>query len=162
MRTSLLLAGIATAALSQPAASQEWTTFVEPSLGTSLELPTGILTTNEGPSSRGVGTQFKTDDGRAVLAVYSQENLQRETPASYLRRNYRVPQAAIDYQRVTRSFFAVSAINDGMIFYSRCNFSGGSGGAIHCFDLKYPEREKRAWDGIVTRISRSLRPAERG
>jgi hypothetical protein len=29
---------------------------------------------------------------------------------------------------------------------------------IHCIDLQYPRREKRAWDAIVTRISLSLRP----
>jgi hypothetical protein len=33
-------------------------------------------------------------------------------------------------------------------------------GAIHCLDLVYPQAEKRAWDGVVTRISRSLRPLE--
>ena len=97
-----------------------------------------------------------------MLQVYSQKNSQRDTPTDYLRQNYKVPPEAIDYWRVTRFFFAVSAVNEGMIFYSRCNFSRAPGGAIHCFDLKYPEREKRAWDDIVTRISRSLRPLERG
>ncbi len=28
---------------------------------------------------------------------------------------------------------------------------------MHCVYLKYPEREERAWNEIVTRISRSLR-----
>jgi hypothetical protein len=46
------------------------------------------------------------------------------------------------------------------VFYSRCNFSTDAGGAIHCLDLVYPQVEKRAWDGVVTRISRSLRPLE--
>lgn len=27
---------------------------------------------------------------------------------------------------------------------------------MHCVYLEYPNREERAWDGIVTRISRSL------
>ena len=64
----------------------------------------------------------------------------------------------MDYQRVTPSFFAISGTYQGAIYYSRCNFSSNAGGAVHCFDLKYPKREKRAWDDIVTRISRSLRP----
>jgi hypothetical protein len=29
---------------------------------------------------------------------------------------------------------------------------------IHCIDLRYPVGQKRAWDGVVTRISLSLRP----
>ena len=33
---------------------------------------------------------------------------------------------------------------DGLIYYSRCNFSGGMR-VTHCFDLVYPHEEKRAW-----------------
>jgi hypothetical protein len=62
------------------------------------------------------------------------------------------------YRRVTPSFFAISAEREGMIYYSRCNFSTLRGATIHCFDLVYPQSEKRAWDAIVTRISLSLRP----
>jgi hypothetical protein len=50
---------------------------------------------------------------------------------------------------------------DGLIYYSRCNFSGSSTDTIHCFDLVYPQEEKTAWDPVVTRISLSLRPRER-
>ena len=67
---------------------------------------------------------------------------------------------ALDYERITPSFFAISAERDGLIFYSRCNFSSDVGGAIHCFDLVYPSAEERAWNAIVTRISRSLQPRE--
>ena len=91
----------------------------------------------------------------------SQENTNADTPASYLRNNLRVGQRALDYERVTRSFFAVSMERDGVIYYSRCNFSGASTTAIHCFDLVYPQEEKAAWDPVVTRISLSLRPRER-
>ena len=162
MRTAVVLAGIMLARFGQPAASQDWTTFVEPNLGTRLELPSEVFSVHEGPAPRGTGEQYKTTDGRAVLAIYSQPNSRHEKPETYLRRNYRVPRAAIDYVRVSRSFFAVSAINEGTIYYSRCNFSRSSGGTIHCFDLKYPVGEKRMWDDIVTRMSRSLEPLERG
>jgi hypothetical protein len=49
----------------------------------------------------------------------------------------------------------------GSIYYSRCNSSEGRAGAVHCFDLVYPQEEERAWDPVVTRISLSLRPLER-
>jgi hypothetical protein len=32
--------------------------------------------------------------------------------------------------------------------------------AVHCIDLVYPQDVPQAWNGIVTRISRSLRPLE--
>jgi hypothetical protein len=161
MRTAVVLAGVVLAILSRPAASEEWTTFVEPNFGTRLAVPAEMFSVHEGPSYRGVGEQYTTTDGRAALAVYSQRNVRHDTPRTYLQRNNLVPRRMIEYARVTGSFFAISAVKDGMIFYSRCNFSNRSS-MIHCFDLKYPAGEKRAWDAIVTRISRSLEPLEHG
>jgi hypothetical protein len=145
------------------AASQSgWDIFTEPQLGTRIEIPTAIFTRSAGPAKKGTGQQFETEDGRAGLIVYSIPNAdRRETPARFMSENYKAPAGAVDYKRVTGTFFAISAIHDDEIYYSRCNFSPTAGGAIHCFDLKYPKRDKRAWDGIVTRMSLSLRPLVR-
>jgi len=140
----------------------KWTVFIELKYGTRLDVPSAVFAAADGPAYRGLGRQFKTPDGRALLAVYSQRNDARDTPESYLRKNFKFPRAALAYQRVTPEFFAVAGIKDGTVYYSRCNFSHNAGGAVHCFDLKYPEQEKRNWDGIVTRMSRSLRPLNRG
>lgn len=138
----------------------KWTVFLEPSLGTRMDLPSAVFSMSDGPAYRGVGRQYKTADGRAAVAVYSQRNNQRDTPARYLRKNFVFPRAAVAYERITRDFFAVSGVTDGMIFYSRCNVSP-AGGTLHCFDVRYPAGEKTAWDAIVTRMSRSLRPLNR-
>ena len=138
-----------------------WETFVEPTLGTRVEYPADIFSVSEGPSPRGSGEQFRTADGRAQLLVYSLPNQAHATPASFLRNNLKAPGTRLAYRRVTASFFAISVRNEGMIYYSRCNFSANAGGAAHCIDLSYPAEEKRAWDGVVTRISRSLRPRYR-
>ena len=137
-----------------------WTVFVEPSLGTRMDLPSAVFTMADGAAYRGVGRQFKTADGRAAVAIYSKRNNQRDTPASYLRKNFAFPRAAVTYERVTRDFFAVSGVRENMIFYSRCNVSP-AGGTLHCFDLQFPATERTAWDAIVTRMSRSLRPLNR-
>jgi hypothetical protein len=94
------------------------------------------------------------------LSIYSRPNEAGENPKTYLRNNLRMDRSALDYVRIARSFFAISSERDGVILYSRCNFSGGARGVIHCFDLKYPQEEKRSWDAVVTRISLSLRPLE--
>ena len=107
-----------------------------------------------------VGQRFERADGRAVLSIYSRPNNTGESPATYLRHNLRVDRSALDYERIARSFFAISLERDGVILYSRCNFSSRVRAAIHCFDLTYPQEEKRSWDGVVTRISLSLRPLE--
>ena len=140
----------------------KWTVFVELKYGTRLDVPGAVFATPDGLATRGVGRQFKRPDGRATLAVYSQRNNARDTPASYLRKNLQSPRAALDYERVTPEFFAISAVMGDSIYYSRCNFSHNGDGAIHCFDLKYPAQERQSWDGIVTRMSRSLRPLNGG
>ena len=136
----------------------DWQTFEVPEYGTRVEYPAMIFTA-VGEAEKGVGRRFESKDGRAVLSIYARENEDDDTPASYLGKNLR--QRTLDYERVTRSFFAISSERDGIIYYSRCNFSRPARGSLHCFDLVYPQAEKRAWDPVVTRISLSLRPLER-
>ena len=138
----------------------DWQTFLVPEFGTTVDYPAGIFSVPDGKAEKGFGQRFNSADGRSVLTIYTRENEDGDTPASYLKNNLRVGRTALDYERVARSFFAISSTRHGLIFYSRCNFSTDAGGAIHCFDLVYPQEEKRAWDAIVTRISRSLRPLE--
>jgi hypothetical protein len=134
----------------------DWRTFEVPQYGTRVEYPAGLFVPAGAPA-KGVGERFETRDGRAVLSIYSRMNEAADTPASYLQKNLRV-RSGLDYQRITPSFFAISAERDGLIYYSRCNFSPLAGSTTHCFDLVYPQEEKRAWDPVVTRISLSLQP----
>ena len=138
----------------------DWKAFSIPEFGTSVQYPAGIFSVSEGQSETGRGERLATADGRASLSIYAQVNDNADTPRSYLHRHLRFPQSALEYQRVTNSFFAISAVTNDTIYYSRCNFSVGAVGTIHCFDIVYPQSEKRAWDGVVTRISRSLRPLQ--
>jgi hypothetical protein len=138
----------------------DWRLFDIPRYGTAVLYPARIFAP-VGEAERGVGQRFESSNSRAVLAIYSRNNEGGETPATYLRNDIRVKRTDLDYLRVARSFFAISMERDGLIYYSRCNFSGGPVGTIHCFDLAYPQEEERAWDAIVTRISLSLRPLER-
>jgi hypothetical protein len=137
----------------------DWRTFEVPNFGTSIQYPASIFTP-AGQPERGLGQRFERADGRAFLSIYARPNEAGENPKTYLKNNLRLERSALDYVRIARSFFAISSERDGVILYSRCNFSGGPRGVIHCFDLKYPQQEKRAWDAVVTRISLSLRPLE--
>jgi hypothetical protein len=138
----------------------DWQTFLVPEFGTTVEYPAGIFSVPDGKAEKGIGRRFSSADGRSVLTIYTCENEDGDNPTSYLKNNLRVARSALDYEEVTRSFFAISSTRQGLIFYSRCNFSTDAGGAIHCIDLVYPQAGKRAWDGVVTRISLSLRPPE--
>jgi hypothetical protein len=148
----------ADAALRDQTGSLDWQRFKVPEYGTNVAYPARIFAA-VGEAEKGVGQRFESNDGRATLSIYARANEESDTPASYLRKNLR--QSGLDYERVTRSFFAISMERDGTIYYSRCNFSRSAGRSIHCFDLVYPQDEKRHWDPVVTRISLSLRPLER-
>jgi hypothetical protein len=137
----------------------DWRTFEVPDFGTSIQYPASIFTP-AGRPEMGLGQRFERADGRAVLSIYARSNKAGDTPRTYLRKHLRVERTELDYVRIARSFFAISSERDGVILYSRCNFSGGPPGVVHCFDLKYPQEEKRSWDAVVTRLSRSLRPLE--
>jgi hypothetical protein len=136
----------------------EWRTFEVPDFGTRIQYPASIFTP-AGQPEMGLGQRFERADGRAVLSIYARAN-KGDTPRTYLRKHLRVERSKLDYVRIARSFFAISSERDGVVLYSRCNFSGGARGVIHCFDMKYPQEEKRSWDPVVTRISLSLRPLE--
>jgi hypothetical protein len=166
---TLLAAGlVASAVLSAPAGAQDrssapavyhsgWSKYVDPSTGTRVDFPDGLFVP-AGDPQRGKGRRFRTPDGRAEFSIYALDSARGETPRGYLQRNMKVPRRVLDYERVTRQFFAISAEDKGRVYYSRCNFSPSPTGPMHCIYLAYPEREKRAWDAIVTRISLSLRP----
>jgi hypothetical protein len=138
----------------------DWQNLQVEDFGTKVDYPAGIFSEPAGTSEKGTGQRFNSPDGRSTLTIYALRNADGDTPASYLRKNLRMPRSALDYERVTRSFFAISSERQGTVLYSRCNFASGKGGAIHCIDLVYPQEVARAWDGIVTRIIRSLRPLE--
>jgi hypothetical protein len=137
----------------------DWRTFEVPDFGTRIQYPASIFTP-AGRPEMGVGQRFERADGQAVLSIYATSNKGGETPRTYLRKHLRVKGSDLEYVRIARSFFAISSERGGIILYSRCNFSGGAHGVIHCFDLKYPREEKRSWDAVVTRLSLSLRPLE--
>jgi hypothetical protein len=97
----------------------EWQTFLIPEFGTTVEYPAGIFSVPDGRAEKGIGQHFNSDDGRSLLTIYTRENEADDTPASYLKNNLRVGRSALDYEQVTRSFFAISSTQQGLIFYSR-------------------------------------------
>jgi hypothetical protein len=139
-----------------PAAAQEgWRTYSNPDFGTRVEFPADLFSVADGQPEQGSGMRVRTADGRAQLSIYSLRNDTGLTPATWLRTNLQVPRQSLYYQRIAPYFFAISANHQNLIYYSRCNFVRS---VIHCIYVIYPREQKRAFDGIVTRISRTLRP----
>jgi hypothetical protein len=137
-------------AAAQPGAG--WTALRQG--GATVDVPRSIFP-DETAAGDPPGRVFATPDGRARLHVFTIPNERGESPQKFLARVFPRNRTRLSYDRVTRNFFAVSQPNEARILYRRCNFVRD---AIHCIDLQYPRSEKRAFDGIVTRISLSLRP----
>ena len=120
--------------------------------GSSTQYPSAVLTAQTKRGENGV--TLAREDGLARLSIFTSSNARQESPRAFLRRNFPFDRTRLGYDRVASNFFAVSMRREGKIFYTRCNFAS----AIHCIEFEYPGAEKRQWDGIVTRVSRSLRP----
>ena len=159
----MLLAAAATLVAPSHAAPADpgWRAFSDPSSGTRVDYPANIFSVEEGAfetaPEMAPGQRFGTADGRAHFVVFTMKAEKSGSPAAFVARNLQVPRAALDYHRVSSKFFAISGIREGEIYYVRCN-TGSDRSLLHCIYLIYPVAEKRAWDPIVTRISRTLRP----
>jgi|SRR5690349_18871152 hypothetical protein len=130
-----------------------WKSYIDPQNGTGVDFPTKLFPVDAGQTERGTGRIFESADGRARLSVYALGNDENDTPARYLQKFLKVDPSTVDYRRVTTRFFAISGIRDGEVYYSRCNFHR----QMHCIYISYPAEQMRAWDGIVTRVSLTLR-----
>jgi len=136
-------------ALPVAAGAESWSGYRIPESGTSVEISASIFTEEVGRPD-GYGVQYQTSDGRADLTVQAVPN-DGSSPSAFLAKKN--PPAGIIYKRITPRFFVVSSVRRGKIWYDRCNFGSRY---VHCVLINYPATEKRQWDAIVTRISRTL------
>ncbi|QQO16609.1 hypothetical protein JJB99_10860 [Bradyrhizobium diazoefficiens] len=136
-------------ALPAAAGAESWSSYRIPESGTRVDIPASIFTEKAGQPD-GYGVKYRTGDGRADLTVQAVPN-DGSSPAAFLARKN--PPAGIIYKRVAPRFFVVSSIRRGKIWYDRCNFGSRY---VHCVLINYPAAEKRQWDAVVTRISRTL------
>lgn len=137
--------------LAQAQQADGWQRYTIRDSGASVAVPAAIFSDDGGAAQNGPGRRFVTSDGRADLTVQTVANPSGISPAAFLAA--RKPPSGIIYRRVTPRFFVVSSIRNDRIWYNRCNRAAG---VMHCVLINYPAAEKRRWDPIVTRISRSL------
>jgi hypothetical protein len=131
-----------------------WGRYRDRQLGMAFDFPSHVFSLKSAEQGQD-GVVFSTPDGRARIRVFAVRNEANDTPQSYLRKIARPEEARFTYVRTTPRFFVASGTREGNIFYSRCNFRR-AGQRVSCFQMDYPQSEKRAWDATVTRISLSL------
>jgi hypothetical protein len=132
-----------------------WGRYRDRDLGMTFDFPAHIFSLKSAEQG-GQGVAFSTPDGRARIRVFAFANEANDTPRRYLDRIAKDGEGRFTYVRTTSRFFVASGTRAGTIFYRRCNFPVSADRRVTCFHMDYPQQEKRAWDGVVTRISLSL------
>jgi hypothetical protein len=148
----------ADAALRDQSGSLHWQTFQVPEYGTRVDYPARIFASVGGAEKALVNVSKAMMVGPPSLVMHARTRRATHRPV-ISGRTYGSLASITNESLVLslRSPWNGRARSN----YSRCNFSRSARGAIHCFDLVYPQDEKREWDPVVTRISLSLRPLER-
>jgi hypothetical protein len=154
VRSLLAATLLTTSALA--AAAQDFATYRNERHGFSLSYPAGAFA--QGPDRSADGGVFVSSDGNARLLAGALPNDGgmglRDYRALVLQQSY--PGAAIDYAPVRDTWFVLSGVRDGMMFYERVTFTCG-GRLINSWAMLYPVAERRLYDRIVEHVARSYR-----
>lgn len=133
------------------AAAPAWRHYVNDRFGTEVDYPAAFRP--DPPPANGDGVVLRA--GLAEIRVFGRWNVDDSSPRRLLGDLAADPAYAdTTYHRLLRDRLVISGYRGGDIFYEVYLF--GRSGAVHTLMLSYPARDKRRFDPIVTRVSRSF------
>ena len=153
------LIGVALILLPRPSHAQPreaWRIYVNDRFGTSIEYPSRFRPGR--PPDNNDGQSFTASDG-ATLAVWGSLNID-ELDIKALEADIsegRAEGERITYRASGKNWFVLSGTRGDSLFYSRYLLSH-RGEVKNAFEIVYPAALASAYDPIVARISKSLRP----
>ena len=152
----LLALTLSLAATAASAQGIDIATYRNPLYGFSISYPTAHFTPQEPLAAE--GRVWVSADGSAKLLAGGLPNegglSLREYRELVLRESYQG--AEVDYAPVRDTWFVLSGVRDGTIFYERVTFTCG-GRVINSWALLYPQAERRRYDRVVEQVARSYR-----
>jgi len=101
-----------------------------------------------GSSKSGDGQIFYIDGGKIELLVWGSVNGQNRTleqEKTYISQNRK-----IDYQFIKSTFFVITGVENGKIFYLRTEKTQNG---FRSFEIRYPQEEKETYDKFVEKIN---------
>lgn len=143
-------------AVAPSTAARGWTEHLDAAQGFRFDYPAGLFPGGTALPG-GAGTSWQSSDGASRLTAFALPNPDRK-PLERVARDYlrEAGDPAVDYRARTRNgHVVVSGSRGDEIFYLRV---ARGRGAVHGVELRYPAAQERAFDPIVTRVSRSFRP----
>ena len=119
MLSPVIVSGLIFSAATSAGAAQpdlDWRLFSD-RFGTRVDYPAAIFSQTLASAENGL--TLARPDSRARLRVFTVARERRDTPRSFLRREFPFDRGTLSYDRVTPRFFAVSARRNGRIVYTR-------------------------------------------
>jgi hypothetical protein len=136
----------------------EWTNYSNPRFGASVDIPPGFVNDVPAPEN-GDGLTFHSVDGNTELLVWGNSLVDEDFAADGKSRLQGEKDDGWDvsYQKAFGNEWNVfSGSKDGRIMCARSLSSCQGTQAVH-FRIEYPEAQKKDYDAIVERLSKSLK-----
>jgi hypothetical protein len=135
-----------------------WATVKNERHGFAIAYPADVFEQKEEPKTD-EGRVFVSKDGKAKLLVGAFENSEKSTLEDYrqflLDEQYK--DANIDYAPVKKTWFVLSGMHNGEMFYQRVSFTCG-GQLINSWAMLYPADERKTYDRVVEAVARTYSP----
>ena len=141
-----------------PAFAGEWTTYSNPRFGVSIDVPPGFVNDVPEPEN-GDGITFHSVDGKAELLVWGNNLVEGDFAADGKSRLQGEKDEGWDvsYQKESGNAWNVySGSMSGRIMYARSLASCQGTQVVH-FRIEYSEAQKKDYDTVVARLSKSLK-----
>lgn len=135
----------------------KYRTYTNDRFAYSIEYPSNLLSI-QAPPENNDGRTFRSKDGKVEMRVWGQHNaLGRDLVQEYdesVKRCGSSKTPMIFYER----YFVISCRVGDRIFYQRTMHRGDTGPEVFfTFTIEYPSSQKKRFDAIVRRISRSFK-----
>jgi hypothetical protein len=137
------------------AANLRWTTYEDSNFSCVLDYPSGLFSPKAVPP--GKPRLFSSRDGDVYFRIQGVANPDRWSPRT-IRGKYvsaNIP-GDLTYDRTRKNFVVLSGHRGENIFYTKVAASSDRSSTC-ILEITYPRAQKKLFDRIVTRMSRSLR-----
>ncbi len=135
------------------AVAESWEVYQDEAHGCTLEYASGMFT--EDAVDKDKFQRFSGPNKHTYFRVKGLPNQENWTPEQIRAEYIKERGADVVYERTKSDFLVLSGIRDGNIFYTRVALSPDNE-TICVLDISYPSKKKRAFDALVTRMSRSF------
>ena len=132
--------------------------YRNPRYGFAMTVPADVFQQGDTRNAE-AGNLWVSYDGQARLIAGAQVNEGGESLQAYRRYLMETTYtgASFDYTPMRDTWFVLSGMKDGQMFYERVTFACG-GRYIYGWQIMYPATDRRRWDRIVEQVHRSYRP----